>query len=181
MSANRDDFHCSQNHQQQQPTNELQAFLDARLRRQQEESEKDSRWLHQQEENIKKRLSLASLNDMMIEGGQSNGGSSNHVILTGKPPVADKVPLSPRVPTEQMPSSSPQLTEKKDLKIDRTNDPIYKCTTNVVRAVMTLSSGVEKSQINDYLELVKCVGLELRELLGTVDRISNFFPPQTHK
>jgi focal adhesion kinase 1 len=173
----------SQNHHQQQqaPTSELQAFLDARLRRQQEESEKDSRWLHQQEENIKKRLSIASLNDLQIE--QNTNGGTNHVI-TGKPPVAEKVPLSPRVPNnEPTPSSSsPQLIEKKiDLKIDRANDPIYKCTTNVVRAVMTLSSGVEKSQINEYLELVKSVGLELRELLGTVDRLCNFFPPQTHK
>lgn len=113
---------------------------------------------------------------MMIE--QSNGGS-NHV--TGKPPVAEKVPLSPRIPAADQNPSSSITSDKKDLKIDRTNDPIYKCTTNVVRAVMTLSSGVEKSQINDYLELVKSVGLELRELLGTVDRVSNFFPPQTHK
>jgi focal adhesion kinase 1 len=171
----------SQNHHQQAPSNELQVFLDARLRRQQqEESEKDSRWLHQQEENIKKRLSIASLNDIQIE--QNTNGGTNHVV-TGKPPVADKVPLSPRVPNEPMPSSSsPLLIEKKiDLKIDRANDPIYKCTTNVVRAVMTLSSGVEKSQINEYLELVKSVGLELRELLGTVDRVCNFFPSQTHK
>lgn len=65
--------------------------------------------------------------------------------------------------------------------VDRKNDQIYLCTTNVVRAIMTLSSGVEKSQIDEYLELVKTVGLELRTLLGTVDLISSNFPPQTHK
>lgn len=133
----------------------------------------------QQEDNIKKRLSIASLNDIPVE---SNG---QHVV--GKPPVAEKAPLSPRLVQDQSPASSssansPQGTEKKaETKPDRKNDPIYLCTTNVVRAIMTLSSGVEKSQLDDYLELVKTVGLELRTLLGTVDLISSNFPAQTHK
>lgn len=111
---------------------------------------------------------------------ETNGQS-----VVGKPPIAEKAPLSPRLVPEQGPSSlasSPQSTEKKiDAKLDRKNDPIYLCTTNVVRAIMTLSSGVEKSQIDEYLELVKTVGLELRNLLATVDSISSNFPPQTHK
>jgi focal adhesion kinase 1 len=152
------------------------------MRKQQEESEKDSRWLQQQEENIKKRLSIASLND--VPAMDSNGQQQQHVV--GKPPIAEKAPLSPRMLHEPSASSSsassPQGSDKKvESKIDRTNDPVYKCTTNVVRAVMTLSSGVEKSQIDDYLELVKTVGLELRTLLGTVDSLSANFPPQTHK
>jgi focal adhesion kinase 1 len=160
---------------------ELHNFIEARLRKQQEDSEKDSRWLQQQEDNIKKRLSLASLNDQLLI--EANG--TQHVV--GKPPIAEKAPVSPRLLQDQGPSSSssassPQGSEKKlDGKIDRKNDPVYLCTTNVVRAVMTLSSGVEKSQINDYLELVKTVGLELRTLLGTVDQVSSNFPPQTHK
>lgn len=167
-------FHLQQIHQNQ----ELHNFIEARLRKQQEESEKDSKWLQQQEDHIKKRLSIASLNDVPVE---SNG---QHV--AGKPPIAEKAQLSPRMITDQTPStssaSSPQGTEKKaELKINRKNDPVYLCTTNVVRAVMQLSSGVEKSQIDEYLELVKTVGLELRTLLGTVDLISANFPPQTHK
>lgn len=149
------------------------------MRKQQEDSEKDSRWLQQQEDNIKKRLSIASLNELTIE---SNGTHQ----IAGKPPIAEKPQVSPRIPAD-FPSasgsaSSPHGTLKKaDAKIDRKNDPVYLCTTNVVRAVMQLSSGVEKSQIDDYLELVKTVGLELRTLLGTVDLISSNFPPQTHK
>lgn len=155
----------------------MQVFLDARLRRQQQEdSEKDSRWLQQQEDNIKKRLSIASLTDVKIE--QTNG-SSNHV--TGKPPVAERTPLSPRLPADQHSSSNASSPQPSDKKVDRVNDPVYKCTTNVVRAIMQLSSGVEQSKVGEYLELVKCVGLELRELLGTVDQITNVFPPQTHK
>lgn len=166
-------FHNLQGHQNQ----ELHNFIEARLRKQQEDSEKDSRWLQQQEDNIKKRLSIASLSELSVE---SNG---SHPI--GKPPIAEKAPLSPRLQLDQASSSSatsPQGTEKKaDAKIDRKNDSVYLCTTNVVRAVMKLSSGVEMSQMDDYLELVKTVGLELRTLLGTVDLVSNNFPAQTHK
>lgn len=135
----------------------------------------------QQEDNIKKRLSLASLNDQLLI--EANGTQ----FVAGKPPIAEKAPISPRLIQDQVPSSSssassPQGSEKRiGGKADRKNDPIYQCTTNVVRAVMTLSNGVEKSQINDYLELVKTVGLELRTLLGTVDQVSANFPPQTHK
>lgn len=65
--------------------------------------------------------------------------------------------------------------------LDRTNDYVYICTTNVVKAIMTLSHGVEKSLMAEYLDLVKSVGIELRELLGMVDKISAYLPPQTHK
>lgn len=162
--------------QQTHPNQELHNFIEARLRKQQEESEKDSRWLQQQEDNIKKRLSISSLNDPVLE-------------TNGKPPIAEKPPLSPRPTFDQQARGStsslaisPSTTEKKiEAMVDRKNDRIYLCTTNVVRAIMTLSSGVEKSQIDEYLELVKTVGLELRTLLGTVDLVSANFPPQTHK
>ncbi|CRK93832.1 CLUMA_CG007359, isoform A [Clunio marinus] len=170
--------------QQVHQNQELHNFIEARLRKQQEESEKDSRWLQQQEDNIKKRLSIASLNDVIVDSSGQQIAS-----VTVKPPIAEKPPLSPRVLSESIApipstssSSSPQGSEKKtEAKADRKNDPVYLCTTNVVRAVMKLSSGVEKSQIDDYLELVKTVGLELRTLLGTVDLISSNFPPITHK
>lgn len=148
------------------------------MRRQQEDSEKDSRWLQQQEDNIKKRLSIASLTDVKVE--PLNGGA-NHV--AGKPPVAERTPISPRIPVDQQSSSSNASSPQplNDKKIDRANDPVYKCTTNVVKAIMSLSSGVEQSKVGEYLELVKRVGLDLRELLGTVDQLTNSFPAQTHK
>jgi focal adhesion kinase 1 len=117
-----------------------------------------------QEENIKKRLSVASLNDAVNE---------NKV----KPLISEK-PFQTAVPRTVDPLS---LSAPKPEAIDRKHDPVYLCTTNVVRAVMKLSSGVEKSQMDEYLDLVKTVGLELRTLLGTVDLISAKSPSQTHK
>ena len=69
----------------------------------------------------------------------------------------------------------------KTLSLDRTNDAVYAATTNVVKAIMTLSQGVEKAIAGDYLDLVRNVGIELRTLLGSVDALSSIFPPQAHK
>ena len=65
--------------------------------------------------------------------------------------------------------------------LDRNNDRVYDSTTSVVRAVMALSQGVQAHQANLYLDLVKKVGLELRELLAAVDRLIPAFPSNTHR
>lgn len=59
--------------------------------------------------------------------------------------------------------------------LDRTNDKVYECTTQVVRAVMALSQGVQQSHADQYLELVRKVGLELRSLLSSVDSLVDLF------
>ena len=41
--------------------------------------------------------------------------------------------------------------------LDRANDRVYDSTTSVVRAVMSLSQGVQAHQTNLYLDLVKKV------------------------
>lgn len=42
---------------------------------------------------------------------------------------------------------------------------------------MLLSQGVQQSKSDQYLDLVKNVGLELRNLLTSVDEIVSNFPP----
>lgn len=165
------------------PNQDLHNFIEARLRKQKEDSEKDTKWLREQEDNIKKRLSISSIENVM-QGMETNGTQP----LVAKPPqpTNERAPLSPKLSQPSSSSSavtSPQESVKmaEAKPIDRSTDPVYKCTTNVVRAVMALSSGLEKNNQGDYLELVKTVGLELRNLLGTVDQLSACFPPQTHK
>lgn len=67
------------------------------------------------------------------------------------------------------------------LALDRTNDAVYSATTNVVKAIMSLSQGVEKAAAVEYLDLVRNVGIELRALLSSVDTLASMFPPQAHK
>jgi len=163
-------------HQQVHQNQELHNYIEARMRKQQEDSEKDSKWLQQQEDNIKKRLSIVSMTELQEVSNGAHG-------VVGKPPTGEKAPLSPKLSLDKASPSaltSPQAAGA-EKKIDRKSDPVYICTTNVVRAIMKLSSGVEQSLMDDYLELVKTAGLELRTLLSTVDKISSNFPPQTHK
>jgi len=60
--------------------------------------------------------------------------------------------------------------------LDRSHDKVYDSTTSVVRAIMELTQGVQKSVKVDYLDLVRSVGLELRSLLGSVDEVVDVFP-----
>lgn len=66
-------------------------------------------------------------------------------------------------------------------RLDRTHDKVYDATTSVVRAVMLLSQGVQQAKIENYVDLVKKVGLELRTLLTSVDQLVPHFPPSTHR
>lgn len=70
---------------------------------------------------------------------------------------------------------------RKTLSLDRSNDAVYTATTGVVKAIMALSQGVERSIAAEYLDLVKNIGIELRILLGSVDQVSTQFPAQAHR
>lgn len=83
----------------------------------------------------------------------------------------------------QQKSASPNERKEvtKTLALDRTNDIVYSSTTNVVKAIMLLSQGVEKAVALEYLDLVRNVGVELRTLLSSVDVLASIFPPQALK
>lgn len=66
-------------------------------------------------------------------------------------------------------------------RLDRTHDKVYDATTSVVRAVMLLSQGVQQAKSDNYVDLVKKVGLELRSLLASVDQLVPHFPTSTHR
>lgn len=78
-------------------------------------------------------------------------------------------------------SVTPDSGGKKTAALDRSHDKVYKATTQVVKAVMALSQGVDKANSLKYLELVRNVGEDLRALLGAVDEMSHLFPSQAHK
>ncbi|XP_025407805.1 focal adhesion kinase 1 isoform X2 [Sipha flava] len=145
--------------------------LERKLRQQQIESERDSLWLAEEETNLKKRLSLvASTSDNESIDGRSS--------LT-PPSSLDR--STKTKPTEERVIVIKKLEPTPTADLDRTNDKVYECTTLVVKAVMTLSQGVQQNQTNRYLELVKEVGLQLRALLTSVDSLVPYFPQSAHK
>ncbi|XP_020723404.1 uncharacterized protein LOC100651181 isoform X2 [Bombus terrestris] len=150
-----------------------QKLLEQRLLEQQRQSEEDSRWLAREE----KRLSIATSGDE-----------------SASPPIPRSVTQSPN--HEQHSANTGSIGSDKSTEkvivvkkmeptptadLDRTNDKVYDCTTSVVRAVMSLSQGVQQSKADQYLELVRKVGIELKALLSSVDVLMDILPTSAHR
>lgn len=209
----------------------MQIHLEAKLRKQQMESEVDSRWLQQEENNLvdifeslpfdfsltknffqKNRLSFITTGTADTENRHLSGNfpqsprfspqnsiSGPHSLQNIEcPPTPtqaafDSRPHTPGSNQGTLRSSTNASLERSTTSgssdeklapskpLDRKNDFVYSATTNVVKAIMALSQGVEKAVAQDYLDLVKNVGFELRALLASVDELSVIFPSQAHK
>ncbi|XP_043274761.1 focal adhesion kinase 1 isoform X7 [Venturia canescens] len=151
-----------------------QKLLEQRLFEQQRQSEEDSRWLAREE----KRLSIATSGDE-----------------SASPPIPRSMTQSPNHETTHSANTSSLGSDKGSDKViivkkmepaptadlDRTNDKVYDCTTSVVRAVMSLSQRVQQSKADQYLEMVRRVGVELRALLSSVDALVEILPGCAHR
>lgn len=123
-----------------------------------------------------------SLGECPITPTSSLGGSGSSRPNTPNSANLVATSSSERVTTPHSSSEERKNAESmKTMSLDRSNDKVYAATTNVVKAIMALSQGVEKKHAIDYLELVKSVGFELRTLLGNVDELSPVFPSQGQK
>lgn len=65
--------------------------------------------------------------------------------------------------------------------LNRNKDSVYIATKNVVKAIITLSQEVGENKSNNFLELVKDIGFELRKLLQSVDHMSHLIPAEAYK
>ncbi|XP_011647332.1 uncharacterized protein LOC105433628 [Pogonomyrmex barbatus] len=150
-----------------------QKLLEQRLLEQQRQSEEDSRWLAREE----KRLSIATSGDesasppipRSVTQSPSHEPHSTNIGSLGSDKSSDKIIVVKKM--EPTPTAD----------LDRTNDKVYDCTTSVVRAVMSLSQGVQQSKADQYLELVRRVGIELRALLSSVDALVEILPISAHR
>lgn len=146
-------------------------LIELRIKQQQKQSEEDGKWLAEEESNLKKRLSMV-------------GAESEEAIAPG-PDTASRGP-SPDHSEHSTASLDRVIVVKKmeptpTADLDRANDNVYECTTTVVRAVMTLSQGVQQGNVDEYLDLVRHVGVELRALLTSVDDLVPLFPMAAHR
>ncbi|XP_046437098.1 focal adhesion kinase 1-like isoform X5 [Daphnia pulex] len=148
-------------------------MLEWKLRQQQRQSEEDSRWLAEEESHLqRKRLSVAASSSDRSDTDSMDGANAcqkdRSTPLQGNPLDDRSVVVKKLEPTPTA-------------RLDRTHDKVYDATTSVVRAVMLLSQGVQQAKIENYVDLVKKVGLELRTLLTSVDQLVPHFPPSTHR
>ncbi|XP_057377626.1 focal adhesion kinase 1-like isoform X2 [Daphnia carinata] len=147
-------------------------MLEWKLRQQQRQSEEDSRWLAEEESHLRKRLSVtASLSDRSDSDSMDGANAYQKDRST---------PIQGTQADERLVVVK-KLEPTPTARLDRTHDKVYDATTCVVKAVMSLSDGVKQAKINNYVDLVKMVGLELRTLLTSVDQLVPHFPPSTHR
>lgn len=64
--------------------------------------------------------------------------------------------------------------------LDREDDDVYKYTTSMSLNVKRLIEHVNKEEVDQYLDRIKCVGTELRNLLATVDSLIETLPEWSH-
>nr|CAI5832843.1 unnamed protein product [Callosobruchus analis] len=181
----------------EQQSSNFNNMLRQKLRQQQVESEEDSKWLTESETQLK-QLSISripeghhhqeSLSEPMASPslvvaavqpkGSSASSSGSHspagTMLNCEKSEENSLPRSGSIDTDSSERKEPSPNPTANL--DRSHDCVYESTTEVVRAVMALSQGVQRAEASRYLDLVRGVGVELRHLLASVDAIVTAFP-----
>ncbi|KAM5211345.1 focal adhesion kinase 1 isoform 22-T44 [Hipposideros larvatus] len=154
-------------------------LMEERLIRQQQEMEEDQRWLEKEER--------------FLTGNQ-------HIYQpVGKPDPAapPKKPPRPGAPghlgslaglsspgdsyNEGVKLQPQDISPLPTANLDRSNDRVYENVTGLVKAVIEMSSKIQPAPPEEYVPMVKEVGLALRTLLATVDDTIPVLPASTHR
>ncbi|XP_028316392.1 protein tyrosine kinase 2aa isoform X2 [Gouania willdenowi] len=173
-----------------------QALMEERLMMQQQQMEDDQRWL-EQEESFMKAESRDSRGSMDGEDFtlQAPGGSQHIYQPIGKPDLVapPKKPPRPGAPGHLAPLCTvdsynegvklqPQeISPPPTANLDRSNDKVYENVTGLVKAVIEMSNRIQPAAPEEYVPMVKEVGLALRTLLATVDETIPVLPVSTHR
>ncbi|XP_057683486.1 protein tyrosine kinase 2aa isoform X2 [Corythoichthys intestinalis] len=169
-----------------------QALMEERLMMQQQQMEDDQRWLEQEE--IFMTEPRNSRGSIEREDGtlQAPGGSQHIYQPVGKPEhvAPPKKPPRPGAPIHPGPVDSynegvklqPQeISPPPTANLDRSNDKVYENVTALVKSVIEMSNRIQPAAPEEYVPMVKEVGLALRTLLATVDETIPVLPASTHR
>ncbi|KAK7139546.1 hypothetical protein R3I93_016625 [Phoxinus phoxinus] len=171
-------------------------LMEETLMKQQQQMEEDQRWLEHEESFLKpeSRNSRGSIDRedgaLQIPMGKQHVyqpvGKADHVAPPKKPPR----PGAPSHLTNLTPVDSynegvkiqPQeISPPPTANLDRSNDKVYENVTGLVKAVIEMSSRIQPAPPEEYVPMVKDVGLALRTLLATVDETIPVLPASTHR
>ncbi|XP_037658649.1 focal adhesion kinase 1 isoform X11 [Choloepus didactylus] len=178
-------------------------LMEERLTRQQQEMEEDQRWLEKEERFLKPdvRLSRGSI-DREDGGGPGLTGNQHIYQPVGKPDPAapPKKPPRPGAPghlgsltglgspgdgynegVKPWRLQPQEISPPPTANLDRSNDKVYENVTGLVKAVIEMSSKIQPAPPEEYVPMVKEVGLALRTLLATVDETIPVLPASTHR
>ncbi|XP_073728323.1 focal adhesion kinase 1 isoform X5 [Misgurnus anguillicaudatus] len=177
----------------------LSQLMEEQLLLQKQQMEDDQRWLEQEERLLKPdgRSSRGSLerDDGSLQGPTGNQhiyqpiGKVEHLAPPKKPPrpgaPSHPAGVSGLNPTESYNEGvkiQPQeINPPPTANLDRSNDKVYENVTGLVKAVIEMSSKIQPAPPEEYVPMVKEVGLALRTLLATVDETIPLLPAHTHR
>lgn len=168
-----------------------------RLRRQRLESEADSKWLQEEEQNIElpfspppvqlqspKSPQQLSPEDGLSAAVESYNPRGSASFVEQRPPAKEyhSTPIEP--PSHQAAtiadvSVAPRTED--DPSEDRSTDSVFINTTKVVQSVIGLNNGLPFARQEDYPAFVKKIGFSLRDLLAHVDEEIYKLDPSSHK
>uniref|UniRef100_A0A8C0BKL5 Focal adhesion kinase 1 n=1 Tax=Buteo japonicus TaxID=224669 RepID=A0A8C0BKL5_9AVES len=143
-------------------------LMEERLIRQQQEMEEDQRWLEKEERFLKPdvRLSRSSI-DREDGGLQGPPGQGTQRVGVGGCCEYETFPAVCR----GWEVAEPHLL----------GTGVYENVTGLVKAVIEMSSKIQPAPPEEYVPMVKEVGLALRTLLATVDETLPVLPASTHR
>uniref|UniRef100_A0A3Q3NGE2 Focal adhesion kinase 1 n=2 Tax=Mastacembelus armatus TaxID=205130 RepID=A0A3Q3NGE2_9TELE len=174
-------------------------LMEEQLMMQQQQMEEDQRWLEQEERLLKpdSRSSRGSLE--REEGGLQPLTGNQHIYQpVGKSEHAAPPKKPPRPGAQSQVGSvaclntgdsyndgvklQPQeISPPPTANLDRSNDKVYENVTGLVKAVIEMSSKIQPAPPEEYVPMVKDVGLALRTLLATVDETLPQLPASSHR
>uniref|UniRef100_A0A8C5ADY7 non-specific protein-tyrosine kinase n=1 Tax=Gadus morhua TaxID=8049 RepID=A0A8C5ADY7_GADMO len=142
---------------------------------QQQQMEDDRRWL-EQEERLLVTHGLGPVTGgwpVRIPTGSQNSNPGTFSNLWCRPPPPTHCVVLQLQPQEISPPPTANL--------DRSNDKVYENVTGLVKAVIEMSSKIQPAPPEEYVPMVKDVGLALRTLLATVEETYPQLPACTHR
>uniref|UniRef100_A0A8C7R557 Focal adhesion kinase 1 n=1 Tax=Oncorhynchus mykiss TaxID=8022 RepID=A0A8C7R557_ONCMY len=159
-------------------------LMEERLMMQQQQMEEDQRWLEQEEcFLVTDHYSPTTLTE------REKGEREKHVAPPKKPPrpgapshLGSLASLNPVDSYNEGVKIQPQeISPPPTANLDRSNDKVYENVTGLVKAVIEMSSKIQPAPPEEYVPMVKEVGLALRTLLATVDETIPVLPASTHR
>uniref|UniRef100_A0A665TI30 non-specific protein-tyrosine kinase n=1 Tax=Echeneis naucrates TaxID=173247 RepID=A0A665TI30_ECHNA len=172
------DTHHDREVDMQQCVGQQCLLMEEQLMIQQQQMEEDQRWLEQEERLLVTHTAhtyMLPLSEHAAPpkkpprpGAQSQVGSL--ACLNAGDSYNDGVKLQPQ-----------EISPPPTANLDRSNDKVYENVTGLVKAVIEMSSKIQPAPPEEYVPMVKDVGLALRTLLATVDETLPQLPASTHR